>query len=93
MDSGVRALELLQAKSGHRLYDVLLLDVMLNEELDGWQLLQQIRKRDPEQRIVLASGRAARRNDLEGGVGWVAKPYTIDGLSKAIEATLPHRAA
>jgi DNA-binding LacI/PurR family transcriptional regulator/signal transduction histidine kinase len=93
MESGTRALELLEDPAEPRRYDVLLLDVMLNEELDGWQLLDRIRKLDPEQRAVLASGRSARRDPLARGVSWVAKPYTLEGLSKAIEATLPNRAA
>lgn len=93
MESGARALELLRHTSGDRRYDVLLLDVMLNEELDGFQILERVRALDPGQRAVLASGRATHKNDLDDGVSWVAKPYTIEGLSKAIEATLPHRAA
>jgi len=93
MESGARALELLEDPGVARRYDVLLRDVMLNEELDGWQVLDRIRKLDPEQRAVLASGRSSRRDPLARGVSWVAKPYTLEGLSKAIEATLPNRAA
>lgn len=93
MESGARALALLEAPGQSRRYDVLLLDVMLNEELDGWQLLDRIRQLEPDQRAVLASGRSARRDPLARGVSWVAKPYTLEGLSKAIEATLPNRAA
>jgi len=93
MESGARALELLEEPGQPRRYDVLLLDVMLNEELDGWQVLDRVRKLDPDQRAVLASGRSSRRDPLARGVSWVAKPYTLEGLSKAIEATLPIRAA
>lgn len=53
---------------------------------------RQIRARDPEARILLASGHAPNESVqsliLEGAVGFVQKPYRIAQLNKLIRAVL-----
>jgi CheY-like chemotaxis protein len=92
VESGARALELLLGPAPNRVkYDLLLLDVMLNEQLDGLQVLRRIRQALPEQKAVVASGQAERGRadeDLKLGVSWLAKPYTTEGLTKAMAAAL-----
>jgi signal transduction histidine kinase/ActR/RegA family two-component response regulator len=92
VESGARALEmLLGLESSRSRYDLLLLDVMLNEELDGLQILRRIRRELPEQKCVIASGQAERGRadeDLKVGVSWLAKPYTTETLTKAMATAL-----
>jgi CheY-like chemotaxis protein len=92
VESGARAIEmLLGPESSSRRYDLLLLDVMLNEELDGLQVLRRIRQELPGQKAVIASGQTERGRaeaDLKLGISWLAKPYTTEGLTKAMGAAL-----
>jgi DNA-binding LacI/PurR family transcriptional regulator/signal transduction histidine kinase/ActR/RegA family two-component response regulator len=92
LPSGERALDVLEraGNSAQGAFDLLLIDVMLNEQLDGVQLLRQIRRSFPEQKAVLMSGQ--RHDDARGeipvGVVWLDKPYTTERLAKAVEEAL-----
>jgi DNA-binding LacI/PurR family transcriptional regulator/signal transduction histidine kinase/ActR/RegA family two-component response regulator len=93
MNSGSRALEVLNRaiESEEGRYELLLLDVMLNEELDGLELLDRIRRVHSGQKAVIASGQAqTRRVEKKAAprVTWLAKPYTTADLAKAVASAL-----
>jgi DNA-binding LacI/PurR family transcriptional regulator/signal transduction histidine kinase/CheY-like chemotaxis protein len=92
VESGARALEILLGPESNSVrYDLLLLDVMLNEELDGLQILRRVRQELPRQKAVIASGQTERgraEEDLKLGISWLAKPYTTEGLTKAMATAL-----
>jgi DNA-binding LacI/PurR family transcriptional regulator/signal transduction histidine kinase/ActR/RegA family two-component response regulator len=91
LESGARALELLKrvADSNAGGFELLLLDVQLNETLDGWEILRQVRRSLPGQRAVLTSGQGEDRSaERETGVSWLAKPYTTESLGRAVQAAL-----
>jgi DNA-binding LacI/PurR family transcriptional regulator/signal transduction histidine kinase/ActR/RegA family two-component response regulator len=92
LESGARVLELVNGSDeSSQTYDLLLLDVMLDEGHDGIELLRHIRRRHAEQKAIIASGQAPRVDDvpeLRAGVTWLTKPYTTEGLAKAIEVAL-----
>ena len=72
-------------------YDLVILDMILNEDLDGLQVLEKIRKLYPEQRALLVSGHAPSYRlevAVSKGLAWLAKPYTNDALLKAVHAAL-----
>ena len=90
--SGLEALgAFAAAPEGESPYDVILLDMMLNEDEDGLEVFEQIRRRFPSQRGIIASGHAPTERverAFAEGVGWLAKPYTAEALAGAIRAAL-----
>jgi signal transduction histidine kinase/CheY-like chemotaxis protein len=93
LESGREALALLQRRAGDeaRSFDLLILDVLLNEERDGLEILECARELFPGQKAILVSGhapseRAERARDQ--GVQWLPKPFTLDGLARAVNAVL-----
>jgi DNA-binding LacI/PurR family transcriptional regulator/signal transduction histidine kinase/ActR/RegA family two-component response regulator len=90
MASGMRAYHAFKsaAPTGKSPYDLLVMDMVLGETLDGLQILDLIRQLFPEQKAILASGHApSGRAELavNQGLIWLAKPYTIEALTRAIE--------
>ena len=79
------------AQTGQSPYDLILLDMILNEELDGLQVFDEIRRKFPTQRAIIVSGHApterAERAFAEG-LGWLAKPYTAEALASAVRTAL-----
>jgi CheY-like chemotaxis protein len=72
-------------------FDIILLDMMLNEAADGLDLLGRILKLFPGQRAIITSGHApdARvRLAVERGLVWLTKPYTVNALAKAAAGLL-----
>jgi DNA-binding LacI/PurR family transcriptional regulator/signal transduction histidine kinase/DNA-binding NarL/FixJ family response regulator len=77
--------------AGRSPYDLVILDMILDEELDGLELFEEIRRLFPEQRAILASGHAPTERvelALQKGLAWLAKPYTIEALAQAVQAAL-----
>ncbi|MBN2191430.1 MAG: substrate-binding domain-containing protein [Polyangiaceae bacterium] len=75
-------------------FDLIILDLILNEGEDGLRLLEEIRQLFPDQRVIIASGHApTERAELAvaRGVPWLAKPYTADALARAIRAVLTEK--
>ena len=86
------------AATGESPCDLIILDMSLLEERDGLEIFEQIRQLFPGQRALLASGHAL--NDrvqaaIERGLGWLAKPYTMESLAetvaKVLEASPPDK--
>jgi len=72
-------------------YDLVILDMILGEELDGLELFEHIRRLFPEQKAILVSGHAPTERvelALRKGLVWLAKPYTIEALARAVQAAL-----
>ncbi|MBN2576291.1 MAG: substrate-binding domain-containing protein [Deltaproteobacteria bacterium] len=93
VESGSRAYEVFSqaAQKGGSPYDLVILDVVLGERLDGLQIFELIRQLFPNQKGILASGHApSARAELAAGKGlvWLAKPYTIETLTRAVERAL-----
>jgi sigma-B regulation protein RsbU (phosphoserine phosphatase) len=77
-------------------YDLLILDMQLNEAEDGVQLYRRILERYPKQKAILSSGHAAPETTGLGtpaGLGWLPKPYTAVALAEAVGAALKKREA
>ncbi len=80
-------------------YDLVILDMLLNEQDDGLLLFDKIRALYPDQKAIIASGHAPSElveRAVEGGLIWLAKPYTRATLARAVHAALTrdiHRSA
>jgi DNA-binding LacI/PurR family transcriptional regulator/signal transduction histidine kinase/ActR/RegA family two-component response regulator len=72
-------------------YDLLILDMLLNESKDGLDLFEQVQRVFPEQRAIIVSGHAPNERAeqaMSKGLTWLGKPYTTEALARTIEATL-----
>ena len=72
-------------------YDLLIVDMSLNEEHDGLAVIERVRALFPGQRALIASGNAPperAESAILQGLGWLAKPYTSGALARAVEAAL-----
>jgi CheY-like chemotaxis protein len=94
LDSGQKAHELFSkaAEQGARSpYDLVILDMLLNEDDDGLQVFERIQQLFPAQKAILASGHAPNQRAeraVAKGVCWVVKPYTSHALASAVETAL-----
>ena len=72
-------------------YDLLIVDMALNEDQDGLAVIERVRKLFPGQRALIASGNAPpdrAEAAISQGLGWLAKPYTSGALARAVQAAL-----
>ncbi|MBN8958927.1 MAG: response regulator [Rhizobiales bacterium] len=87
--NGVEAIEMLEQHSGE--IDLVVSDVVM-PEMDGPTLLREMRKRDPDLKIVFVSGYAEdafAKNLPEGGqFAFLAKPFTLKQLSVVVKETI-----
>jgi len=86
--SGEAAIEFLQTEN----VDLLLLDMIMGEGLNGRETLEIILKRNPAQRVIVVSG-YAKREEIEKtkalGVSlFLEKPVTLGRISTAIQQSL-----
>lgn len=93
MDSGLRAYELFnrEAASGRSPFDLVIMDMLLGEPLDGLQIIDQIQRLFPAQKAIVASGHApGERAELavQRGLTWLAKPYDMDTLAEVVQRVL-----
>jgi len=68
----------------------------VGETLDGLQVFERIQRLFPAQKAIVASGYAqSRRADFatNKGLTWLAKPYSIKALTRAVERALEGRSA
>ena len=76
--------------------DVVLLDVTM-AEMDGLEVLAQLRAMDPAARVVMATAdvQTSTRtlSAAAGAVGFVVKPLTTDSVVRAVEAALAGQGA
>jgi len=71
--------------------DLVLLDVTMNE-MDGLEVLRQLRAMDPAARVVMATADAQTStrtlSEAGGAVGFVLKPLIAGPLLRAVDAAL-----
>lgn len=87
-ESGREAIEKYEAS---KRYDLVLLD-MIMPQLSGDQVFVELKKLDPDVRVLVISGfssEAAVRSILSaGGKGFIQKPFTIEELAKHVRGCL-----
>jgi DNA-binding LacI/PurR family transcriptional regulator/C4-dicarboxylate-specific signal transduction histidine kinase/ActR/RegA family two-component response regulator len=79
------------ARAAETPFDLVILDMQLNEVGDGLQVLEQIRTQFPAQSGLIVSGHAPDergRQAAQARVPWLAKPYTIQSLAAAVDDAL-----
>jgi phosphoserine phosphatase RsbU/P len=72
-------------------YDLVILDMHLDEEQDGLWFFDRIRGLYPQQRGLIASGHAPTEMvelARQRGLTWLAKPYTQSTLGRAVQSVL-----
>ena len=93
MDSGLRAYELFSraAASGQSPFDLVIMDMLLGESLDGLQIIEQIQHLFPAQKVIVASGHAPTEREelaVKKGLTWLNKPYGMDTLAQTVQRAL-----
>jgi two-component system, cell cycle sensor histidine kinase and response regulator CckA len=97
LSSGQQALAQLRSlaqgygDANQRPYDLVILDMHLDEDQDGLWFFDRIRSIYPGQRGMIASGHApAEMVELaqQRGLNWLAKPYTQSSLARAVQMVL-----
>jgi len=93
IQSGLRAYEVFSqaAQSGQSPYDLVILDMVLDEMIDGLQVFELIQRLFPAQKAIVVSGHApSERAELavNKGLTWLTKPYGIETLARAVERVL-----
>ena len=93
MDSGMRAFELFRraAASGQSPFDLVIIDMLLGEALDGLQIIEQIQRLFPAQKVIVASGHAPTEREalaVKKGLAWLTKPYGMDTLAQMVQQVL-----
>jgi DNA-binding NtrC family response regulator len=79
------------AQTGKSPYDLVIMDMVPGEMLDGLQVFELIQRLFPAQKAIVASGHArSERAELavNKGLLWLAKPYSVDALARAVERVL-----
>ncbi len=86
--NGREALEL----AGLQTFDAVLLDMMLEEDMDGAAVYREILKIHPDQKALVVSGDVASDRVAEvtalGVCRFVTKPYSLEKLATAVHAVL-----
>jgi len=93
MESGLRAYELFSraAGSGQSPFDLVIMDMLLGEVLDGLQVIEQIQRLFPAQKVIVVSGHApSERAELavKRRLTWLAKPYDMETLAQTVQGVL-----
>ena len=93
IESGLHAYEVFNraAASGRSPFDLIIMDMILNEVFDGLQILERILRLFPTQKAIIMSGHATSARAelaLNKGLIWLAKPYTMEGLAAAVRQVL-----
>jgi signal transduction histidine kinase/ActR/RegA family two-component response regulator len=81
---GRKALDILEDES----FDVVLLDLSM-PEMSGWQVLEVIQERHPNQKVILCSGYSSEAEKMiSSGLkpdGYLDKPFRLEGLNRALD--------
>lgn len=75
----------------HEQVDLLLTDLTMPGGLSGFELADKLRARRPNLPVIFSSGYAPERTadaDKYNGATFLQKPYTVDGVLKAVRTTL-----
>jgi len=86
--SGEEAVDYLK----HKEADLVILDMIMDPGIDGFETYQRILEYAPNQKAIIASGFAetdrVRRAQERGAGGYIRKPYSVQDLGEAIKAEL-----
>ncbi|MCK4501553.1 MAG: response regulator transcription factor, partial [Desulfuromonadales bacterium] len=86
--SGEEAIEYLDNDA----VDLLLLDMLMEPGMDGYQTFKQIRANNPQQKAVIASGFSesseVKKTQALGAGAYLKKPYTLRELGHAVKKEL-----
>ena len=93
MDSGLRAYELFKraAATGQSPFDLVIMDMVLGEVLDGLQVIEHIQRLFPAQKVIVVSGHApTERAELAvaKGLTWLVKPYGMETFAQTVQRVL-----
>lgn len=93
LESGLRAYELFSRASaaGQSPFDLVIMDMVLGEALDGLQIIEQIQRLFPSQKVVVVSGHAPTERAeraVKKGLPWLSKPYGMEALADAVQRVL-----
>ncbi len=93
MESGLGAYELFSraAASGKSPFDLVIMDMVMGEALDGLQIIEQIQRLFPAQKVIVASGHApVERAELavQKDLTWLGKPYGMETLANTVQKVL-----
>jgi DNA-binding LacI/PurR family transcriptional regulator/signal transduction histidine kinase/ActR/RegA family two-component response regulator len=72
-------------------FDVIILDMALNEEQTGLEIYERIRRVLPGQKGIIASGHGVDYQDVNtagADLLWLSKPYTATALAEAVQSLL-----
>lgn len=88
VDSGEAAIEYLR----HNSADLLILDMIMEPGMDGYETYRQILSIRPGQKAIIASGYAENEKVKDtqnlGAVRYIKKPYTLSAIGQLIKAVL-----
>ena len=85
----VKAVE--SSRNGQPPIDVVIVDMLLNEDEDGLTIFQKIKALFPSIHGIVVSGHSPTERTLaavNGGLGWLSKPYTAAGLAESVKRVL-----
>jgi phosphoserine phosphatase RsbU/P len=93
IESGRGAYELFAraAMSGQSPFDLVIMDMLLGEGADGLQIIEQIQRLFPAQKVIVASGHAPTdraERAMKKGLTWLGKPYGMDALAATVQRAL-----
>ncbi len=93
MESGLGAYELFSraAPSGQSPFDLVIMDMVMGEAVDGLQIIEQIQRLFPAQKVIVASGHAPiERAELavQKDLTWLGKPYGMETLATTVQRVL-----
>jgi DNA-binding LacI/PurR family transcriptional regulator/signal transduction histidine kinase/ActR/RegA family two-component response regulator len=93
LESGLRAYELFSRASsaGQSPFDLVIMDMVLGEALDGLQIIEQIQRLFPSQKVVVVSGHAPTERAeraVKKGLSWLSKPYGMEALADTVQRVL-----
>lgn len=96
--SGQLACEMFRQAAATRTspFDLVVVDMLLGEAADGLEVIAQIRSVFPGQMAIIVSGHAPTDRTEEAskhGVPWLAKPYGLEELAKAVADALGNKAS
>lgn len=72
-------------------FDLVIIDMILNQDRDGLEVLERIRKLFVNQKALMVSGHAPTERSeaaLAHGLPWLSKPYAADELGAAVARLL-----
>ena len=93
IESGLAAYELFSraATTGQSPFDLVIMDMVLGEVLDGLQIIEQIQRLFPAQKAIVVSGHAPTERAeraVRKGLTWLGKPYGVETLAQAVQQVL-----